>query len=100
MQTKNLFSKESILDAYKKAFENGYMGFHLCPSNLFTGEDVKNFLNDIFEVPPEKIFFYVKSCDHNYMAIYIDPRVVDNGNDIEKYIYEGKYVFFCFDLCH
>lgn len=96
MKTKNLSSKKSILDAFKKAFEHGYVGFHVCPTRLFTEDHIKNFFNDIFDISPEERFFYVKACSHDHIVIYVDPRKMDQ--DHKKYIYEGNYVLFCFDV--
>ena len=100
--SKNLATKQGVLAAFRQAFEHGYVGFHLCPSNLnYTENEVLIVFNSLFEIPKTDKFFYTKDCMCGQMVIYIDPRKVDTCSNVkERYTYEGKFVMFCFDLIY
>lgn len=99
LKEKNLLSKSGILYAFKMAFQNGCVGFHVCPAYVIAQKDLERFFNTMFGVSQTEKFFYAKQCSHNQLAIYIDPRkVVDKVADAEKYAYNGQFVLFCFDV--
>lgn len=55
-------------------------------------------MKNLFKIPDNITFFYIKNCNCNNIVLYIDPRLIDKG---EKYIYiigRESYIHFCFDV--
>lgn len=91
-------TKENFLNAFKKSFENGNLGFHLSPSFISPNENIiLNFMNNLFNIP----FFRIKICNCENVVLYIDPRYIDKDTKEVKYSYKinnNNYINFCYDL--
>jgi len=95
------FSKD-FLNAFKKSFENGNLGFHLCPSSIAPDENIiLDFINNLFNIPKNIPFFRIRICHCENVVLYIDPRYVDEDTKEGKYAYKmdnNYYINFCYDL--
>jgi hypothetical protein len=77
MEKKEWTTRQKILHILEKGFQQGYIGFHICPQYICQETDtIIEYICDLFEIPPTSEFFHVVPCDCQKMALFVDPSII------------------------
>lgn len=105
LEKQGLSTPDEILEAFRLAARNGYVGFHFAPIDI-PQNVIRDYLNAVFDVSaddPARLgpyMFFVKKCrcDKMLYSVYTNPREVGIETCV-SYEYNGTgYVDWCFDV--